>query len=51
MPWPIDKVARATPGVAHTVAFAGMSFLLQAPSPTMRRYPSSPSFAKRQSPH
>ncbi len=29
----VEKIARATPGVRHTVAFAGMSFLLQAPSP------------------
>ena len=28
----IDKIARNTPGIAHTVAFAGMSFLLQASS-------------------
>src|SRR5262249_19197751 len=29
----IDKIARETPGVAHTVAIAGLSFLLQANSP------------------
>jgi multidrug efflux pump len=28
----VDSIARATPGVAHTVALAGMSFLLQADS-------------------
>jgi multidrug efflux pump len=28
----VDRIARATPGVSHTVAFAGMSFLLQANS-------------------
>ena len=26
----VEKIARETPGVAHTVAIAGMSFLLQA---------------------
>jgi multidrug efflux pump len=29
----VDKIARETPGVSHTVAFSGMSFLLQATSP------------------
>jgi multidrug efflux pump len=29
----VDAICRATPGVKHTVAFAGMSFLLQASSP------------------
>ncbi len=29
----IDAIARKTPGVAHVVCFAGMSFLLQASSP------------------
>jgi multidrug efflux pump len=29
----IDKIARETPGVSHTVAIAGLSFLLQANSP------------------
>jgi multidrug efflux pump len=28
----VEKIAHETPGVAHTVAFAGMSFLLQANS-------------------
>jgi multidrug efflux pump len=28
----VDRIARATPGVSHTVVFAGMSFLLQANS-------------------
>jgi multidrug efflux pump len=26
----VDKIARATPGVAHTVTISGMSFLLQS---------------------
>jgi len=29
----VDRVLRETPGVAHTVAFCGMSFILQANSP------------------
>jgi multidrug efflux pump len=29
----IDRIARETKGVAHTVSFAGMSFILQASSP------------------
>jgi multidrug efflux pump len=29
----VEKIARETPGVAHTVAISGMSFLLQANSP------------------
>jgi multidrug efflux pump len=29
----VEKIARHTPGVAHTVAISGMSFLLQATSP------------------
>src|SRR5262249_8312070 len=29
----VDRIVRRTPGVAHTVAIAGMSFLLQANSP------------------
>jgi multidrug efflux pump len=29
----VDAICRATPGVRHTVAFAGMSFILQASSP------------------
>ena len=29
----VDKICRDTPGVRHTVAFAGMSFVLQASSP------------------
>jgi multidrug efflux pump len=29
----VDAICRATPGVRHTVAFAGMSFVLQASSP------------------
>ncbi|MFT3881590.1 MAG: efflux RND transporter permease subunit [Gemmatales bacterium] len=29
----IDEITRSTPGVAHTVAISGMSFLLQANSP------------------
>ena len=29
----IDEIARQTPGVAHTVAISGLSFLLQANSP------------------
>jgi multidrug efflux pump subunit AcrB len=29
----IEKIARQTPGVAHTVAISGLSFLLQANSP------------------
>jgi multidrug efflux pump len=29
----LDQIARQTPGVAHTVAIAGLSFLLQANSP------------------
>src|SRR5262249_3396484 len=29
----IDQITRDTPGVSHTVAFAGQSFLLQANSP------------------
>ena len=37
----VDKIARETPGVAHTVAIAGMSFLLQANAPTSARCSSS----------
>jgi multidrug efflux pump len=48
----VDRIVRDTPGVAHTVAFAGMSFLLQAPS---SNYASMlvllDPFAQRQSPH
>jgi multidrug efflux pump len=29
----VDRICRETPGIRHTVAFAGMSFLLQASSP------------------
>jgi multidrug efflux pump len=29
----VDRICRETPGVRHTVAFAGMSFILQATSP------------------
>ena len=32
----VDEIARETPGVAHTVAIAGMSFLLQANSLQLR---------------
>jgi multidrug efflux pump len=48
----VDRITRATPGVAHTVAFAGMSFLLQAPSPNYASmFVVLDGFAKRQSPH
>jgi multidrug efflux pump len=48
----VDAIARATPGVAHTVAFAGMSFLLQAPSSNYASmFVVLDPFAKRQSPH
>lgn len=48
----VDEITRATPGVAHTVAFAGMSFLLQAPSPNYASmFVVLDPFAKRQSPH
>ena len=29
----VEEICRSTPGVRHTVAFAGISFLLQASSP------------------
>src|SRR6202040_3157062 len=48
----IDKIARQTPGVAHTVAIAGLSFLLQANSPNFASvFVVLKPFAERQSPH
>ena len=48
----VNDIARATPGVAHTVAFAGMSFLLQAPSSNYASmFVVLDPFAQRQSPH
>ena len=37
----VEKIAHETPGVAHTVRLAGMSFLLQANAPTSARCSSS----------
>ncbi len=48
----VDDIVRATPGVAHTVAFAGMSFVLQAPSSNYASmFVVLDPFDKRQSPH
>ena len=48
----VNEIARATPGIAHTVAFAGMSFLLQAASSNYASmFVVLDPFDKRQSPH
>ena len=47
----VVKIARETPGIAHTVAFAGSSFLLQANSPNFASmFIVLNPFAKRQKP-
>ncbi|HJZ59738.1 MAG TPA: efflux RND transporter permease subunit [Gemmataceae bacterium] len=47
----IERIARETPGVAHTVTNCGMSFLLQANSPNYASmFVVLDPFAKRQSP-
>ena len=47
----VNRLARETPGVAHTVAFAGMSFLLQAASSNYASmFVVLDAFDKRQSP-
>jgi multidrug efflux pump len=48
----VDRIARETPGVAHTVSIAGMSFLLQANSPNFASmFVVLDPFDKRQAPH
>ncbi len=47
----VEKIARETPGVAHTVSISGLSFLLQANSPNFASmFIVLDPFAKRQSP-
>lgn len=47
----IDKITRSTPGVAHTVAISGISFMLQANSPNFASmFVVLDPFEKRQSP-
>ncbi len=47
----VDRITRETPGVAHTVSTAGMSFILQANSPNFASmFVVLDSFDKRQSP-
>ncbi len=47
----IDRITRATPGVAHTVAVSGMSFLAQANSPNFASmFVVLKPFAERQKP-
>jgi len=47
----IEEIARKTPGVAHSVSFVGLSFLLQANSPNFASmFIVLDPFAKRQSP-